>query len=284
LTATSSTIRLELDSKPQSVALARGMLTAVLELLGFGAELLDDVKMATSEACNNVVLHAYGDGIGPMLVDLDVTDGKLAVIVRDSGVGITNRAPAEDRLGVGLPMMETLADRAEFRRGEEGGTEVRLTFGWNSGRRHAGPAAASVLAGRPERPKPGGDVIVCGCPLGMLATVMGRLATIVAASARFSVDRLSDLRLLTDAISADAQSLSCAAASFAMSGGFRRFELLVGPLELGESQLLLPNSSSPSSLPWHIADQYGSERLDGFEAVRIVITDGPPGRPQGVIA
>src|SRR5438105_10527419 len=77
-----STVSLELDSKPHSVALARGMLSAVLELLGFGPELLDDVKMAVSEACNNVVLHAYDDRVGPLLVELKLGDRELGVVVR----------------------------------------------------------------------------------------------------------------------------------------------------------------------------------------------------------
>src|SRR6478672_6337864 len=108
----SSTIKLKLESRPQSVAIARGMLSAVLELLGFEAELLDDVKMAVSEACNNVVLHAYGAAVGPLYVDFELTGKRVGVTVRDEGIGISELAPAEGRLGVGIPMMQTLAEEA----------------------------------------------------------------------------------------------------------------------------------------------------------------------------
>ena len=56
----SSAVRLELDSRPERVALVRGMLVGLGGLLAWDAVLVDDLKTAVSEACNNVVLHAYG--------------------------------------------------------------------------------------------------------------------------------------------------------------------------------------------------------------------------------
>ena len=55
----SPSVRLELDSRPETLTLVRGMLGGVGELLAVDPELLDDLKTAVSEACNNVVLHAY---------------------------------------------------------------------------------------------------------------------------------------------------------------------------------------------------------------------------------
>jgi serine/threonine-protein kinase RsbW len=279
VTESSSTISLELDSKPHSVALARGMLSAVLEVLGFEAELLDDVKMAVSEACNNVVLHAYGDRVGPMLVDLETPDAELVVVVRDRGIGLSRREPALGRLGVGLPMMETLADHAQFLDAVGGGTEVRMRFGSNSRSLRRLEPAPRVLSGEPETPKPVGDVIVSHCPIPLLAGVMGRLATIIAAAARFSLDRLSDVRLFTDAVSAQLRTTCAAPVTFSLSTTPRRLELTLGPFEPLTAGRLVPERSSltASALPLLLADEWAREPFHGAELVRAVITD--PGTP-----
>ena len=73
-----SAVRLELDSRPERVALVRGMLVGLGGLLAWDAVLVDDLKTAVSEACNNVVLHAYGGASGPLVLDLRIgQDGVL---------------------------------------------------------------------------------------------------------------------------------------------------------------------------------------------------------------
>jgi serine/threonine-protein kinase RsbW len=272
VTESSSTISLELDSKPQSVAIARGMLSAVLELLGFEPELLDDVKMAVSEACNNVVLHAYGDRVGPMLVELEIPDGELVVVVRDRGIGLAGREPALGRLGVGLPMMQTLAERAQFLDAVGGGAEVRMRFASNSRPPRRLDSAPRVLSGEREKPKPPGDVVVSHCPVLLLAGVMGRLATIIAAAARFSLDRLSDVRLFTDAVAAQLQRTCATPVTFSLAATPRRLELTLGPFEPVIAGRLVPARSSltASALPLLLADEWTREPFD-------VISD--PGAP-----
>src|SRR5437868_10102568 len=82
------TITLRLESSPETLTLVRGMLGGVAELLQLDPELLDDVKTAVSEACNNVVMHAYEGASGPLSVCLYAQDDGLEVIVRDHGRGI----------------------------------------------------------------------------------------------------------------------------------------------------------------------------------------------------
>jgi serine/threonine-protein kinase RsbW len=273
-----STIRLELASKPPSVAIVRGMISAVLEPLGFEAELLDDVKMAVSEACNNVVLHAYAEGLGPLLVELELAD-TIGVTVRDHGIGIAEISQATGRLGVGMPMMQTLAERAVFCAADGGGTEVRLEF-------RSDPSARATFRpstmARPPGvvPKIAGDVVVTGCPLPLLATVMGRLATILAAEARFTVDRLSDLRLLTDVVAARAEQALEQPIGFALAKALRRLELALGPLDPGAGERLLSDHGplSTGALSLGLADEWGTERLDGYEALKVVITESGPTR------
>src|SRR5438552_1488649 len=101
------------------------MLGGVAELLQLDPELLDDVKTAVSEACNNVVMHAYEGASGPLSVCLYAQDDGLEVIVRDHGRGIPVLAPSDDRLqGVGIPIMRALAQQTAFRPCEGRGTQV----------------------------------------------------------------------------------------------------------------------------------------------------------------
>ena len=60
---------------------------------------LADVKLAVTEACTNVVVHAYPDGDGPMSVSAGLSRGALTVVVSDEGRGIL---PRPDSPGLGL--------------------------------------------------------------------------------------------------------------------------------------------------------------------------------------
>jgi serine/threonine-protein kinase RsbW len=270
-----STVSLELDSRPQSVALVRGMLSAVFELVGLGPELRDDVNSAASEACNNVILHAYGDHIGPLDVGVELGAENLVVVVRDRGVGIAARTPMPGRLGVGMAMMSTLATRAEFIDGTGGGTEARLTFAcdapWPPAARTGPQPSLGQLPAALS-----GDAVIRSCPTSLVAAVMGRLSMMVAAGARFSLDGLADLRLLTDAICAQAMSSGLSERiGFALAGAVRRLELVVGPFRPGTRDEMerVDWASEPSYLPLRLADELKVETVGECEIVRAVITD-----------
>src|SRR5436190_17745221 len=129
VTAESPTVRLDLESRPQTLTIVRGMLAGVAELLWIDPELLDDLKTAVSEACNNVVLHAYGGEAGPVAIRLFVDDQLLRVTVSDRGVGIQAAALSDERSdGIGVSVMRALADDVRFSSGAEGGTEVQIDF------------------------------------------------------------------------------------------------------------------------------------------------------------
>jgi len=52
-------VRLTLPAVAENVAVVRQALTGMTEALGIGPGVLADMKTAVSEACNNVVVHAY---------------------------------------------------------------------------------------------------------------------------------------------------------------------------------------------------------------------------------
>jgi len=120
-------LRLELAGAPESVGLVRAVIAAVTRAAGLDSALVDDIRTAVSEACNNVVLHAYPEGPGPLIFSLAVRAESIEAVIRDQGAGI-RPGPARTRgLGMGVALINSLADRAEFQSSEMG-TEVRMRF------------------------------------------------------------------------------------------------------------------------------------------------------------
>lgn len=271
-----ATVRLQLESSPETLTLVRGALGGMAELLSLDVELLDDLKTAVSEACNNVVMHAYGGESGPLTVCLFVRDDQIEVSVRDQGRGIPIQAPADDRLqGVGIPIMRALAQRTAFRPLEDGGTEVWLQF--------AGKREGKLLYVPPSAPAPdsgwtdqlSGDAVVSLSPLSFIGGVLGRLARALAARARFSLDRFSDVYLVTDALAAHAlQAASTPRIGFGISTGSRRLELTIGPFRPGaSSQLTGAAQSEVGSALRRLSDELYIDRENGDEALRVVMLD-----------
>ena len=62
------------------------MLSGLGEHIGLDPELIDDIKTAVSEACNNVVLHAYPGGPGLLVVELKISVDGLEIVVADRGL------------------------------------------------------------------------------------------------------------------------------------------------------------------------------------------------------
>ena len=117
---------LTLPARAENVAVVRHAMGGLGDALHLDDSVLNDVKLAVTEACTNVVVHAYADGEGPLTVAAGVRDGRLAVAVRDEGRGMLPRTDSPG-LGLGLPLIATLAESLELG-GDEGGAEVRMTF------------------------------------------------------------------------------------------------------------------------------------------------------------
>lgn len=121
-------IRLTLPASAESVALVRHVLGALAEALRMPPEAVDDVKLAVTEACTNVVRHAYsGSDVGPLDVTAEPEAGRLTVVVADHGCGL---APVTggDGKGLGLTLMATLSDRLEIEPGLDRGSRLRMSF------------------------------------------------------------------------------------------------------------------------------------------------------------
>lgn len=257
-------VYLALRNEAVNVSLVRETLSGVAEALALDRRLLDDIKTAVSEACNNVVLHAYEGGPGLIAVEIFIHDASIEVVVRDTGVGIRPRPVDENRApGVGLAVIHALSDRVEFVGGD--GTSVRMSFGvaLDGAKRSAAPSPAG--AGRADLPP--GDVVVSVSPAELAPAVFSRLAGALSARARFSIDRLSDAQLVTDALAGTSDPVT-----LALSCGERRLDLRLGPLDLGRGERVL-NDSSVDGLIAKLVDEIVTERLDGHEVLHLALRD-----------
>jgi serine/threonine-protein kinase RsbW len=271
VTVQTPTVRLELDSRPESVTLVRGMLVGIGEELALGAELVDDLKTAVSEACNNVVMHAYGERIGPMTVDFGVDDGRIETSIRDRGGGFRRVSASGDRMGVGLAVISALADRSEFVNLPGGGTEVRMSFGGPG--TQAAFGRADVQNGQDWPKHLDGDVVARVSSARLLRGVLGRLTRAVAAQVHFSVDRFSELYPVTDAIAAHAVSAaSSLGVGFAIVSENRRIELTIGKFRTGSSAGFREDAQAASPLSL-FADEVSVEPDGDSELLRVVVAD-----------
>jgi anti-sigma regulatory factor (Ser/Thr protein kinase) len=138
-------VLLVMPARPEGVGVVRQALAGVADALDFDASVLADMKMAVTEACTNVVVHAY-DEEGMLEVEMLAAEDGLTIVVRDHGTGIQPRparsgAPA---LGLGLPLIAALSDAFELRGSTGVGTEVRMTFAYA---REQDPADVNPVTG-----------------------------------------------------------------------------------------------------------------------------------------
>ena len=122
-----SDIRLTIPAEPQNVAVVRRLLEGVADTLGMPAGMADDVRLAVTEACTNVVRHAYEEGEGAIDVVVRPRAETLEVVISDEGRGM-GPSPDTRGPGLGLPLISALADTVELRPGRHGGSRLEMTF------------------------------------------------------------------------------------------------------------------------------------------------------------
>ena len=118
---------LRLPALPENVAVAREAVRREAEGMGMGPREVDDLRSVVSEACNNVVLHAYPAEAEdrPLEVELRRDGDEVEVVVRDRGRGIRAGASATpDSLRLGLSLVGSLASCFQLRSGRGRGTEL----------------------------------------------------------------------------------------------------------------------------------------------------------------
>jgi serine/threonine-protein kinase RsbW len=244
-------VRLSLSNRPENVALVRQMLAGVAEAIGLDGNELNDISTAATEACNNVVLHAYEGAEGPLEIDVHAGPEAVEVVVRDRGCGIGPplSEPREDS-GIGLSVIRALAGRAEFSDTADRGTEVRMAF------------AAPPVAMLDSFPDDGlelpaiidtelaGAMEMSIAPIALTRTILPRLLSVFAARVHFTTDRLADVQLVADALAAH---VPAAIIGSHLSLGIRvephALELRIAPLCAGCAKELIAESALEGLAP-----------------------------------
>jgi len=223
---------ISLPATPENVAVVRHAVAGLAEIVGMDEIGIADLKTVITEACMNVVVHAYPDDPGPLVVEAQPEDDVLAVVVSDFGGGIRPRADLErPSLRLGLSLIAALSQSFEIAGGLDRGTRITMRIAISGDRQDSGEAHAAL----PEKPE-ATRLTVGAEPLGpVLARVVGALA----ARRDVTVDRLSDAVLLTDAISADAPAgFKDGRVQIDLSDEEEGIGLRIGPMESGAAERL----------------------------------------------
>ena len=112
-----------------SVPRARHAVTGFARQHGVPSALLGGIALAVSEACTNVVLHAYrmARAPGEFSVAVALARDSFRVSVRDHGMGMSPHADSPG-IGLGLPIIASTANAFTVANCEGGGTELRMRF------------------------------------------------------------------------------------------------------------------------------------------------------------
>jgi serine/threonine-protein kinase RsbW len=129
-------IRLTIPAKPEYITLGRLALTGIARLRAepMREEVLGDLKLALTEACTNSVRHAYAHGEGMVEITYELYADRLVVEVADEGGGFAPPAGASTKLdddelsegGLGIAIIEALADELEITERAAGGSSLRF--------------------------------------------------------------------------------------------------------------------------------------------------------------
>ena len=112
-------------------------------------------------------------------------------------------------------------------------------------------------------------------PVRLLTGVLGRLARTLAAGAHFSLDRFSDIYLVTDTLAAHASHAATGDRIFArLRAEDRRLIVVLGPFTPGTGAKLAASDADRMSSPLALlADEVAVIDVAGEEAVRVVVAD-----------
>jgi serine/threonine-protein kinase RsbW len=222
-------LQIRLPAKAENVAVVRHALAGLAEQIGMDETGVADLKTVVTEACMNVVVHAYPDGSGPLEVEAEPDSEGLTVKVSDSGAGISPQADSERAsLKLGLSLIAALSSSFSISGGLDRGTEVMMRIPLTGGGTDGGGPAEKEIA-----VDAGGTELAVG-RAELLEPVLARMVGALAARRDLSVERVSDAVLVTDAI-ADAapDRFADGCVRLGLCESDEGLELRLGPMEKG---------------------------------------------------
>ncbi|HTZ85781.1 MAG TPA: ATP-binding protein [Solirubrobacteraceae bacterium] len=268
---------LTLSNQPENVLLVREALSGMADTVGVDGVELNDIRTAVTEACNNVVLHAYEGGEGLLQVELYLAPATVEVVVRDHGTGIKPhiRGEEEDALGIGLSIIQALAPRVEFKDVEGGGTEVRMEFSTPETQElDALPRDGFEPPALAEEDLASTTALAVG-PSELAHRVLPRVMCVLAARARFTTDRISDAELVADAlVSGGFEASSKQHLRMSVSVAAREVAMRVGPLGGGTAgRLVAETNDGVGPVIEKLTDERRIASEGAFETLELTLRD-----------
>jgi anti-sigma regulatory factor (Ser/Thr protein kinase) len=270
-------LEMRVPAVAENVAVVRHAVAGLAEAVGMDAAGVADLKTVVTEACMNVVVHAYeNDAPGPLEVTADPESDAVVVVVRDHGTGIRPRADVGPQsLRLGLPLIAALSTSFGISGGPGVGTEVTMRMALI----RDGMSPDDALASAAEAAEGGEDHPATALTMpadALLAPVLSRTISILAARANLPVDRLSDAVILGDAIAAQAAGeFPDGRAKIEVDEQDGELSMRVGPLADGGGDRLVQGMRIPElggSLE-RLADEIRVEQDGGGEI--LVLRVGP---------
>ncbi len=133
-------VEIRLPSRLGYEKIAMGTAASVAKMMGFPESRIQDLKTAVAEACINAIEHGnHMDDSLSIGVILSTTDDSLEVKVVDEGQGVSEHPASpdidrkmhgeENARGMGMFLIESLVDEAEWVKGSRGNSSyVRLVI------------------------------------------------------------------------------------------------------------------------------------------------------------
>lgn len=129
------TTEIKLPARPEVLSTVRLTVSSVAAQMNFSEESIEDIKVAVSEACTNVVQYAYPKKStdNAIFITIKQRPKDLEIIVKDKGKGFDHKNPPrralhdkDIHLGLGLVFMKNLMDKVEIESKPNKGTAVTL--------------------------------------------------------------------------------------------------------------------------------------------------------------
>ncbi|MDK2984671.1 MAG: hypothetical protein PWQ96_313 [Clostridia bacterium] len=131
-----NSIQLQFMSIPDNIGLARVTVASFAAQLDLTLNELEEIKVATSEAVSNALIHGYEQNKkGIISISATLFEDKLEIVIEDQGKGIENVEQAlqpaystdPERMGLGFMFMKSFMDDVKVESTVGKGTRVYLT-------------------------------------------------------------------------------------------------------------------------------------------------------------
>ena len=132
--------KMTVPNASEFVSVIRLAISGIASRMGFSIEEIEDIKVAVSEACTNVIQHAYDEqddpNQHPILVNAIIYPKQLEIIIEDKGKGFDlahigtdeQKKQSEEKLGLGLGLtfIKSLMDDSEVTSEIGKGTRIKM--------------------------------------------------------------------------------------------------------------------------------------------------------------